>query len=1133
MWKFFDRILRRLTSPAAHPSTQRKSAPRRRSLLLEALEARWVPSGSYSISQNFNPTAVAAGDTLWFSSVAGGIGGVPNNTTAIITVTNQTISFTDSLAGTVNLSLPNAVLTLNPSATTATTTFNTSLSEWVTQEPSPAPGGNLFLSAGALALPSGLHGSDNPVTWSATFTTSVSGLQFNWAWGAAAYTGDTTNYNSIYGSLSVKPCDNNSASSYLNNDLAGTPESYKSILVAGATGTGGTNYTGTLSSNTTVQPTYSASTYVSLAGVVYNDVNGTGTYGTGDTGISGVILTLSGTTTGGSSVSATTTTAANGAYSFVTDSTGLPLSAGTYQITETQPSAYHTATNNVGTVNGASDGTVSGDTISAINLSAGQNGINYNFGNNAYTIDTQNFTNTALAVGDTLWFVSVVSNVSGVGTTPVSITLTNQTITFTDSFGGTFNLSVPNAVLTLNPGGLTATTTFNSSLNEWVSSDPSNLGGNLFLSAYALAAAQRSARRRLGDLAGQVRFHCIRLAIPLGMGRRRLHQLQHDLQQPERQAVRQQHGKQLLQHRSGRLPGEHLPGQLQDQSDQRRARGNGSPNYTGNPNANVTVTPIYTPTYVSLAGIVYNDANNNGIFDTGDTGISGVTLNLTGTTTGGASVTATTTTASGGTYSFTTDSNGNPLIAGTYQITETEPVGYYKGSDTVGSVNGSTDGVENKVDVMSSITLAVGQNGTGYNFGEVDPFSVGSVPYPYSSTNALTNVAFNESEIMYGASVNLAASTFDIFYSDEHALCLGVNQVTVQVNGTTTNGSTTVTVATSGLTVGATVSGTGIPSGTTIASVGQTTITLSTAATANGTTTLTFTNSYSTAQMPTGSSTASAVNPGVGDTNVTGAAGAVDASGRPLFPSLYVTDITNSPSSLSGDWQSGGTAVSPSAIYGSWKSYALSVNETVSPATVTQTGGNDPTTANGWTLPVGADPVPASISGSNAGYGTELQWSLSSLYGQGILIPGHNYRFYFVVHDGDQNNSGGDVGTGSSLRLYLPRPCHDCRQRLQRRVRQRRRRRRRQRHRRRHLDPVGNHQQRPVGHRYHHLRFQRQLHLHQGQQRQPAPGRHVQGHRDPAVGLLARYRHGRVDQLELGLLDRPGQYQHQRARLRA
>ena len=26
------------------------------------------------------------------------------------------------------------------------------------------------------------------------------------------------------------------------------------------------------------------------------------------------------------------------------------------------------------------------------------------------------------------------------------------------------------------------------------------------------------------------------------------------------------------------------------------------------------------------------------------------------------------------------------------------------------------------------------------------------------------------------------------------------------------------------------------------------------------------------------------------------------------------------------------------------------------------------------------------------------------------LIPGHLYRLYFMVHDGDQNHTGGDVG---------------------------------------------------------------------------------------------------------------------------
>ena len=43
---------------------------------------------------------------------------------------------------------------------------------------------------------------------------------------------------------------------------------------------------------------------------------------------------------------------------------------------------------------------------------------------------------------------------------------------------------------------------------------------------------------------------------------------------------------------------------------------------------------------------------------------------------------------------------------------------------------------------------------------------------------------------------------------------------------------------------------------------------------------------------------------------------------------------------------------------------------------------------------------------ANEGYGNECRWNLTTLN----LIPGHQYRLYFMVHDGDSNKSGGDVG---------------------------------------------------------------------------------------------------------------------------
>ena len=44
-----------------------------------------------------------------------------------------------------------------------------------------------------------------------------------------------------------------------------------------------------------------------------------------------------------------------------------------------------------------------------------------------------------------------------------------------------------------------------------------------------------------------------------------------------------------------------------------------------------------------------------------------------------------------------------------------------------------------------------------------------------------------------------------------------------------------------------------------------------------------------------------------------------DPAGRPLRPSLFITDITADPNCKSGDQQNGGSAYSPVAVFGTWK----------------------------------------------------------------------------------------------------------------------------------------------------------------------------------------------------------------------
>jgi hypothetical protein len=237
--------------------------------------------------------------------------------------------------------------------------------------------------------------------------------------------------------------------------------------------------------------------------------------------------------------------------------------------------------------------------------------------------------------------------------------------------------------------------------------------------------------------------------------------------------------------------------------------------------------------------------------------------------------------------------------------------------------------------------------------------SNGAILYPFTSSNPLTSIAFNESDVLTGATLDTANGAFEVWYSDEHAMALGVRQVNV--------------------------------------------------ITASGTTT----TNYSLATLT--SDPGVALNPALGTTATSGDQAGLDASGRPMSPSLYITDITSNPNSLSGDWQYGGTAIAPSAVFGTWKGFVKTVNYTTGTPTVSVTADADPA-KNSWNLGAGADPVPAGMS--NEGYGTEIRWNLNDLYNQGVLIPGHTYRFYVMVHDGDQNKVGGDAGQAAYNYYY-------------------------------------------------------------------------------------------------------------------
>jgi Prealbumin-like fold domain len=312
-------LLSRLFRPLRITQSRRPHATRplgRARPAFESLEGRCVPTaGATAIASNFNGTAIPAGGTVWFNSAfkANGLGSAP----VTLQFTNQTVTF--SAGGTpYTVNVPNATVTFSPSATLATTTFNAGTNAWDTTLPMHFSG-NGFLSGVALAVPSGLPGGINPVTWQGQMSSDTAGVSVNWQWAAAVY----KSFGSDYNTLNVKPVDDNQASAYQNSDHAGTPEAFTAYVTGGARGGGGSNYTGSESSTASLTPPVVTAPPppASVSGFVFDSTTGLG--------LAGATITITGTTTSGQNVSLTVTTDSNGYYQFGN------LAAGTYTLTET------------------------------------------------------------------------------------------------------------------------------------------------------------------------------------------------------------------------------------------------------------------------------------------------------------------------------------------------------------------------------------------------------------------------------------------------------------------------------------------------------------------------------------------------------------------------------------------------------------------------------------------------------------------------------------------------------------------------------------------------------------------------------------------------------------------------------
>lgn len=144
-------------------------------------------------------------------------------------------------------------------------------------------------------------------------------------------------------------------------------------------------------------------------------------------------------------------------------------------------------------------------------------------------------------------------------------------------------------------------------------------------------------------------------------------------------------------------------------------------NETNSNNNSASATTTIERNAANIEGVVYIDANNDGVPDPEETPLPGVTLNLTGTDSEGESVSQTTTTDANGVYRFT------GLSTGTYTIEQIPPetnqngVLIGPGRRTVGE-NATARVEENG---FSEIVLEANAQAVDFNFAEIPlPISI-------------------------------------------------------------------------------------------------------------------------------------------------------------------------------------------------------------------------------------------------------------------------------------------------------------------------------------------------------------------------------------------------------------------------
>jgi hypothetical protein len=194
-----------------------------------------------TICGNFNSQNPGSG-WLWCNAHISGAPG--SNCTVNCQNASVTLSCTDGKNYT--FPIPNGTVNFSSSCTVASNWFDGT--SWHTMLPC---GGDseIFLQGCAIPWQSDFANCQS-VCWTGAFSCSTPGFSCNWQWGAACYSGSTPGCGSIAPKACLQtPCPNGQY--YKSGDQCGTPENCKPYCVAGGTGGGGANCTGSWSGTST------------------------------------------------------------------------------------------------------------------------------------------------------------------------------------------------------------------------------------------------------------------------------------------------------------------------------------------------------------------------------------------------------------------------------------------------------------------------------------------------------------------------------------------------------------------------------------------------------------------------------------------------------------------------------------------------------------------------------------------------------------------------------------------------------------------------------------------------------------------------------------------------------------------